>query len=118
MSFFLTPPVSDLLQIIDESKIMYESRSNDLFIQSVLARVFLHPNEIKWFDDFTYEHLTVYGPSRTKVAGCPNFGGLSYGAGTNITEWEHISTSFLDRFPIHCVSFSVLMFIIQQAEIY
>ena len=78
--------------------------SSDLLIQSVLVRIFLHPSEVKWFDDFTYEHVTVYGSSRTKVAGCPSFGGLSYGFDHDIDEWKQLSQSFLRRFPSYCVS--------------
>jgi alpha 1,2-mannosyltransferase len=104
MSFFLEPPVSTLLQIIDESKIMYEFRSNDLLIQSVLVRLFLEPTQVKWFDDFTYEHVTDHGKNRPRNAGCPSFGGLSYGYGHDANEWEALSKAFIDRYPSYCVS--------------
>jgi hypothetical protein len=72
--FFLQPPVSTLLQTIDEAKIMYTARSNDLLIQSILARLFLSPQEIKWFNDFCYEHITLH--TRPKLKGCPSYGAL------------------------------------------
>jgi hypothetical protein len=104
MSFFLTPPVSTLLKTIDESKLMYTARSGDLQVQSILVRLFLAENEIKWFRDFSYEHITVT-PTWQKEKGCPGFGALSYGLGSDIKEWEHTSQAFVSRFPSNCTSY-------------
>ncbi|KAL7507614.1 hypothetical protein ACHAXN_004765 [Cyclotella atomus] len=103
LSFFLTPPVSTLLQIIDESKIMYTQRVGDLLIQSVVVRLFLPENEIKWFRDFSYEHLTVH--TWPGLKGCPNFGALSYGYGSDPVEWDSVSKAFLSRYPSRCEFF-------------
>lgn len=103
LSFFQTPPVSTLLQIIDESKIMYTQRVGDLLIQSVVVRLFLPENEIKWFRDFSYEHITVH--TWPGLKGCLNYGALSYGLGSDIKEWEHTSQAFVSRFPSNCTEY-------------
>ena len=59
VAFFLSPPASTLLRIIDESKLIFTQRLGDLVIQSTVVRLFLAPNEVHWFRDFTYEHMTV-----------------------------------------------------------
>ena len=59
ISFFLSPPASDLLRIIDESKLIFTQRTGDLVIHSAVVRLFLPPNQIHWFRDFTYEHMTL-----------------------------------------------------------
>ena len=59
VSFFLSPPASSLLRIIDESKLIFTRRTGDLVIQSAVVRLFLRPDEIHWFRDFTYEHMTL-----------------------------------------------------------
>ena len=59
ISFFLTPPASLLLRIIDESKLIFTKRTGDLVIHSTVVRLFLKPEEIHWFRDWTYEHMTI-----------------------------------------------------------
>lgn len=59
VAFFLSPPASTLLRIIDESNLIFTQRLGDLVIQSTVVRLFLEPNEVHWFRDFTYEHMTV-----------------------------------------------------------
>ena len=59
VKFFASPPASTLLQIIDESKLIFEKRTGDLVIQSAVVRLLLDPSEIHWFRDFTYEHMTI-----------------------------------------------------------
>ena len=56
ISFFTNEPVVGLLRAIDESTLIYKERTGDLVIHSTAVRLFLHPNEIHWFRDFTYEH--------------------------------------------------------------
>eukprot|EP00956_Cyclotella_meneghiniana_P042465 scaffold248476_cov125-Cyclotella_meneghiniana.AAC.4 len=107
INFFLESPVSSLLRTIDESKIMYTQRSNDLLIQSVLVRLFLTHDQIKWFTDFSYEHLTVQ--TRGDLKGCPVYGGFSYGYGTDLALWKNVSQTFLDRFPSHCKLFKTFL---------
>lgn len=59
VSFFVTPPASTLLRIIDESKLIFTQRTGDLVIQSAVVRLFLPPEEVHWFRDWTYEHMTL-----------------------------------------------------------
>mmetsp|Transcript_16981 Transcript_16981/g.32410 ORF Transcript_16981/g.32410 Transcript_16981/m.32410 type:complete len:229 (+) Transcript_16981:930-1616(+) len=100
ISFFLSPPGSTFLDIVDRSHIMYTQRTNDLLIQSTLARLFLQPKEIQWFQDFTYQHVTI---SRRKVeSGCPSVGALTRGEGTDISLWRQISDEFISRFSSAC----------------
>jgi hypothetical protein len=58
IAFFRTPPVSLLLDIIDKSKIIYTDRTGDLAIHSTVVRLFLRPDQINYFRDFTYEHMS------------------------------------------------------------
>jgi len=100
ISFFLSPPGSTFLDIVDRSHIMYTQRTNDLLIQSTLARLFLQPKEIQWFQDFTYQHVTI---SRRKVeSGCPSVGALTRGEGTDISLWRQRSDEFISRFSSAC----------------
>jgi hypothetical protein len=97
MSFFLTPPVSTVLDLIDKSKLMYTQRTGDLIIQSAMVRLFLSPVEVHWFRDFTYEHTTLGG--RTQ---CPQNGGISRGRGRHSdTDWAGIVDSFKSRFRLN-----------------
>jgi alpha 1,2-mannosyltransferase len=56
ISFFLTPPASLLLDVIDQTDIIYTQRTGDLVIHSTVVRLFLEPGQIQYFRDFTYEH--------------------------------------------------------------
>ena len=105
ISFFLTPPVSTFLDIVDKSHIMYTQRTNDLLIQSVMVRLFLWPNEIHWFQDFTYEHMTV---KKKHNSTCPSVGGLTRGNGTDESQWRTISEDFLSRFDSDCMVYKIV----------
>ncbi len=98
ISFFLTPPASDLLRTIDESRIMYVERTGDLVVHSTLVRLFLRPSQIHWFRDFTYEHMTLIGLEGGSQ-GCPQTGGVSRGIGAMTdVEWEVLVRSIEARF--------------------
>lgn len=98
MSFFMNPPVSKVLDAIDKSKKIYEQRSNDLIIQSLLVRLFLDPEQVLWIRDFTYEHTTLRGGD-VKEAGCLQNGGISRGIGAHSdTEWEQMKENYDGRF--------------------
>lgn len=106
VSFFVTPPASSLLRVIDESKLMFTHRLGDLIIQSAAVRLFLKPEEVHWFRDFTYEHMTLCrkdkcGPMIKK--GCPQNGGVSRGIGVYTNdEWiEFASREVKSRFEDH-----------------
>ena len=58
ISFFTTEPVKGLLQVIDESNLIYTQRTGDLVIHSTVVRLFARPDQIQWFRDFTYEHMS------------------------------------------------------------
>ncbi|KAL7555159.1 hypothetical protein ACHAWF_018817 [Thalassiosira exigua] len=103
VSFFTTPPASDLLRVIDESKLIFTHRTGDLVIQSALVRLFARPEEVHWFRDFNYEHMTLCrkdkcGPLVRK--GCPQNGGLARGAGLYTdAEWrDYARREVKDRF--------------------
>jgi len=97
ISFFLTPPASELLRKIDESRIMYIERTGDLVVHSTLVRLFLRPNQIQWFRDFTYEHMTLIGLEGSK--GCPQTGGVSRGIeAMTDEEWKALAQSIKARF--------------------
>lgn len=88
ISFFLSRPASLLLDIIDKSKIIYTNRTGDLAIHSTVVRLFLSPDEIEWFRDFTYEHMTLC--TRDKCRGCPQNGGVSRGVGAHTdNQWYY-----------------------------
>ena len=57
--FFRSPPASDLLKAIDVSKTIFTHRTGDLVIQSAIVRLFARPEEVRWFRDFDYEHMTL-----------------------------------------------------------
>ena len=59
VSFFRSPPASDLLKDIDRSKTIFTHRTGDLVIQSAIVRLFARPEEVRWFRDFDYEHMTL-----------------------------------------------------------
>lgn len=78
ISFFLTPPASLLLDLIDQTDIIYTQRTGDLVIHSTAVRLLLRPNQIQWFRDFTYEHMTLCRKERCGAwvtNGCPQNGG-------------------------------------------
>jgi alpha 1,2-mannosyltransferase len=78
ISFFLTPPASLLLDLIDQTDIIYTQRTGDLVIHSTAVRLFLRPDQIRWFRDFTYEHMTLCRKERCGAwvtNGCPQNGG-------------------------------------------
>ena len=112
ISFFLSSPASDLLRVIDESKLIFTQRTGDLVIHSAVVRLFLPPNQIHWFRDFTYEHMTLCNiKGRPKCGpfiprGCPQNGGISRGVGYTDDEWrefatEHVLNRFIDN-PQKC----------------
>lgn len=102
ISFFLTPPVSLLLDLIDLTDIIYKQRTGDLVIHSTAVRLFLHPNQIQYFRDFTYEHMTLC--RRDKCGpwirnGCPQNGGIVRGVGAHTEEeWMSFSNNILRSF--------------------
>ena len=61
ISFFTTEPVKGLLKAIDESNLIYTQRTGDLVIHSTAVRLFARPDQIQWFRDFTYEHMSELG---------------------------------------------------------
>lgn len=96
ISFFLKPPAASLLRVIDESKLMFTHRTGDLVIQSAVVRLFLPPDQVHWFQDFTYEHMTLCGKDKCGPMirkGCLQNGGVSRGIGqyTN-AEWRKFAT--------------------------
>ncbi|KAL7517825.1 hypothetical protein ACHAWX_002713 [Stephanocyclus meneghinianus] len=99
--FFLSPPASLLLDVIDKSNIIYTNRTGDLAIHSTVVRLFLHPEQIEYFRDFTYEHMTLC--AREECRGCPQNGGDSRGIGAHSDEeWfhvvgKHIAERFIDN---------------------
>mmetsp|Transcript_6165 Transcript_6165/g.13969 ORF Transcript_6165/g.13969 Transcript_6165/m.13969 type:complete len:461 (+) Transcript_6165:56-1438(+) len=98
ISFFMAPPVSTLLNVIDESKQIYEQRTNDLIIQSLLVRLFLSPEQVLWIRDFTYEHTTLVG-GVWREKGCLQNGGISRGIGSHSdAEWKQIQDAYERRF--------------------
>jgi len=96
VTFFMTPPASSFLDIVDASKLIFTHRLGDLVIQSAVARLFLSPKEVHWFRDFTYEHMTLCrkekcGPMIPQ--GCPQNGGVSRGIGQYTeVEWRRFAT--------------------------
>jgi len=97
VSFFLSPPASTLLRVIDESKLMFTHRTGDLVIQSAVVRLFLSPDQVHWFRDFTYEHMTLCSGrdkcGMTIYKGCPQNGGVSRGVGRYTdAEWRKFAT--------------------------
>ena len=98
ISFFMSPPASELLDIIDRSKLVYEQRCNDLIIQSVLVRLLMPPEQVVWLRDFTYEHTTL-GSNGWPHSGCVQNGGISRGIGAHSNnEWKRIQSDFKNRF--------------------
>ena len=100
ISFFMTPPTSNLLRVIDESKKIYEERTGDLSIHSVIVRLFMPFEQILWIRDFTYEHTTLAsGDGAGDFRGCVQNGGISRGVGANTNEeWDMIADAFEHRF--------------------
>lgn len=98
ISFFMSPPASELLDIIDRSKLIYTQRCGDLLIHSVLVRLLMPPEQVVWFRDFTYEHTTL-GSNGWPHSGCVQNGGISRGIGAHSdNEWKRIQSDFKDRF--------------------
>eukprot|EP00804_Cyclotella_cryptica_P002069 CCRYP_017842-RA/>CCRYP_017842-RA protein AED:0.09 eAED:0.09 QI:914/1/1/1/1/1/3/78/256 len=109
ISFFMNEPVSSLLRAIDESTLIYTQRTGDLVIHSTVVRLFLRPDEIQWFRDFTYEHMTLCrmdtcgADSRTNFKGCPENGGISRGFGVySDEEWNAYATKIKEQFDPRC----------------
>lgn len=95
VSFFITPPAASLLTLIDRSKLIFTQRTGDLVIQSAVARLFLKPEEVHWFRDLTYEHMTLCGKEKCGPLihkGCPQNGGVSRGKGYTHAEWMTFAT--------------------------
>jgi len=96
ISFFTKPPASTFLNVIDQSNLIYTQRTGDLVIHSTVVRLLVPPDQIHWFRDFSYEHMTL---CRTNpqcgfgvLNGCPQNGGLSRGVGTYTDEeWSAIT---------------------------
>lgn len=106
ISFFTSPPASTLLRIIDESKLIFTHRLGDLVIQSAVVRLFLRPEGLWWFRDFTYEHMTLCRNDKCGYLvrkGCPQNGGVSRGNGQfTDDEWrkyaqEEVRNRFKDN---------------------
>ena len=102
IDFFLTPPASLLLDLIDQIDIIYKQRTGDLVIHSTVVRLFLRPDQIQYFQDFTYEHMTVCRKKKCGAwvnTGCPQNGGIARGIGVYTdTEWYAFSKEVRDRF--------------------
>lgn len=98
ISFFLNPPASLLLDFIDKSNTIYINRTGDLAIHSTVVRLFLRPDEIEWFRDFTYEHMTLC--TNANCNGCPQNGGVARGIGAHSDEewFEKVGRQIEDRF--------------------
>ena len=110
VSFFTGEPVKGLLQAIDESKLIYTQRTGDLVIHSTAVRLFARPDEVQWFRDFTYEHMTLCrmetcGKEQIRVnyRGCPENGGVSRGFGVYTDdEWNEFATKIKNQFNASC----------------
>lgn len=102
ISFFLTPPVSLLLDLIDLTDIIYKQRTGDLVIHSTVVRLFLQPDQIQYFRDFTYEHMTLCRKEKCGPwirNGCPQNGAISRGIGAHTDEeWFAFSKEVTDKF--------------------
>lgn len=102
ISFFTTPPVSQLLELIDMTDIIYKQRTGDLVIHSTVVRLFLRPDEIRYFRDFTYEHMTLCRKEKCGPwvrNGCPQNGGIVRGIGAHTDEeWFAFSEEVADNF--------------------
>lgn len=92
VAFFLSPPAVTLLRAIDDSHVIFTQRTGDLVIHSAVVRLLLPPEEVHWFQDFTYEHMTLCGQDRCGPwvsRGCPQNGGVSRGVGLYTdSEWQ------------------------------
>jgi len=97
ISFFLSPPTSMFLSLIDQTDIIYKQRTGDLVIHSTVVRLFLEPNQIQYFRDFTYEHMTLCRKKKCGPwvkSGCPQNGGIARGVGAHTDEdWS----TFVDK---------------------
>lgn len=95
ISFFMRPPASTFLNVIDRSNLMYTQRTGDLVVHSTVVRLLLPPEKIHWFRDFSYQHMTLCTKPKCGVGvvnGCPQNGGLSRGVGTYTNEeWSAIT---------------------------
>ncbi|KAK1732761.1 alpha-1,2-mannosyltransferase [Skeletonema marinoi] len=95
ISFFIRPPASTFLNLIDESNLIYTQRTGDLVVHSTVVRLLLPPERIHWFRDFSYQHMTLCTNPKCGhgvVNGCPQNGGLSRGVGTYTNEeWSAIT---------------------------
>lgn len=67
-NFFITPlafwksePVQQFLRFLDRSGGIYRYRWNDLLIQSAAVQLFLRPEQIHKFTDWSYEHASIAG---------------------------------------------------------
>lgn len=109
VSFFLSQPAISLLLAIDESNLIFTQRTGDLVIQSTLVRLFLQPAEVHWFQDFTYEHMTLCKKEKCGLdipRGCPQNGGMSRGLGQySDKEWaEVVAKKVKNRFRgLNCI---------------
>lgn len=110
VKFFMSPPAATLLSIIDESKMIFTQRLGDLVVQSTVVRLLLKPDEVHWFQDFTYEHMTLCRKEKCGLMvykGCPQNGGVSRGIGVYTdAEWrnyamEEVQNRFEDN-PKKC----------------
>lgn len=109
ISFFTSEPVKGLLRAIDESKLIYEERTGDLVVHSTVVRLFAPPQQIVWFRDFTYEHMTLCrleqcgAEKRLNYKGCPENGGISRGLGVYTDEeWNEFATKIQKQFNASC----------------
>jgi alpha 1,2-mannosyltransferase len=95
ISFFMRPPASIFLNVIDRSNLIYTQRTGDLVIHSTVVRLLVSPDKIHWFRDFSYQHMTLCTNPKCGYGvmnGCPQNGGLSRGVGTYTDEeWNAIT---------------------------
>jgi hypothetical protein len=59
VKFWLSDPVQKFLNFIDETGNIYLLRWNDLVIQAAVVQLFLNPEQVYKFTDWTYQHASM-----------------------------------------------------------
>ena len=77
VAFWLEPHVQAFLKHVEASGEIYRRRWNDLILQSAVVQIFLPPERVHLFLDFTYEHATR-GSAGNRTE-CVVFGGIAQG---------------------------------------
>lgn len=73
VNLWLSGPVQRFLNAIDESGNIYLKRWNDLVIQAAVVQLFLQPEQVYKFTDWTYQHAS------TDLTGALGWGGVFIG---------------------------------------